>query len=69
MDKVLEDVYRVVSDPLTMPEQLNKVAEELAAEGYMIKRGLAGAVVITLDDGEINFVPADGAIKRVVFKA
>lgn len=68
MEKVKEDTYRMVSDPMMMPAEMRKVAEELKAEGYDVKHGAAGIIIIELEDGEVHFSPADGRIIRRVMR-
>lgn len=68
MQKVLEQVYQTVADVMKMPEELNTLAETYRAEGYRVERGLAGTVILKLDDGEVHFVPGAVSISQLVFR-
>ncbi|SFH21802.1 hypothetical protein SAMN05660649_04296 [Desulfotomaculum arcticum] len=67
MKKVHESICKAVNDVITMPRELNDLAREKTAEGYQVERGVAGTVIVKLDDGEIHFVPAAGCIKMIAF--
>lgn len=67
MEKIHESICKPVDNPVIMARELNELAREKKAGGYQIERGVAGAVIVKLDDGEIHFVPAAGCIKLVAF--
>jgi len=65
--KVCEQVYQVVGDIMKMPSALNALAKEHEREGDKVERGLAGVVILKLDDGEVHFVPAGSNISQLIF--
>lgn len=54
-------------DVMIMPADLDAFAQQQKAEGYQVERGVDGAVIIKLADGEIHFIPAAGCVEMVVF--
>lgn len=68
MKKTQERTYKVINDVITMPSELNSIALEKSQEGYNVKRGALGVVIITFDDGEVHYVPAKESIKVVMFE-
>lgn len=67
MKKVHECIHKVVHDVMTMPHELNVLARECEIEGYKVKRGAAGVVILELNNGEVHYVPAGSTIQRVIF--
>jgi len=50
-----------------MPSALNALAKEYECEGYKVERGLAGVVILKLDDGEVHFVPVGSTIRQALY--
>ncbi|GBF34112.1 hypothetical protein DCCM_3224 [Desulfocucumis palustris] len=67
MKKIREQVFRVVGDIMRMSSALNTLAKEHEREGYKVERGLAGVVILKLENGEVHFVPAGSTIKQVLY--
>lgn len=65
--KVFERVYKAVSDIINMPSELNALAKEFGSEGYRVERGIAGTVILQLDDGQIHYYPRDNTIVQAAF--
>ncbi|NMB32718.1 MAG: hypothetical protein GX992_00540 [Clostridium sp.] len=56
------------SNPVSMASELDHLASEFIDNGWEIKRGVAGIVVLTLEDGEVHFVPTGKGIEEIIFK-
>ena len=67
MKKVREQIFQVIGDIMKMPSALNTLASEHECEGYKVERGLAGVVILKLDDGEVHFVPVGSTIKQALY--
>ena len=57
-----------VSDPLSMITNLDRIASEFIDGGWDVKRGIAGVVILTLQDGKAHFVPSGGGIEEFIFQ-
>lgn len=71
MVKVSEELYERVFDVISIPSVLNRIEEELLALGYdrqQIARGVMGAVILRLEDGEVHYVPSSRGVEEIVFK-
>ncbi len=67
MTKFDEKVYQSVNDVMAIPSALRDIELNFWRQGYDVKRGAAGAVIIKMSDGEVHFVPAGTCIKQIVF--
>ena len=61
--------YIPVSDPLKMQQELAELENEFRVQGHQVERKALGIVVLKLQDGEVHFVPGDGAIRRLIFQS
>ena len=68
MREVSRTTYICINDVLQMPSKLNQLAQDFEAEGYEVSRGLGGAVILTLDNGQVHYVPAGDKIQQVIFE-
>lgn len=68
MEKVFERVYYAAPEIFLVPLALKALAENKAVEGYKVERGLAGSVILKLDDGEVHYVPRNNTIVEFGFK-
>jgi hypothetical protein len=67
MTKINEKVYQVVNDVMTIPSALRDIEANFWRQGYDVRRGVAGTVIIRLSDGEVHFVPVGMCIKQILF--
>lgn len=67
MKLVQTRVYKPIHDIMQVPGELNAIARQHVLDGFKVDRGLAGIVILKLDDGEVHFVPSDCSIKQLVF--
>jgi hypothetical protein len=65
--KLDEKVYTTVNDVMTISSALRDIELNFWRQGYDVIRGLAGAVIIKLSDGEVHFVPEGLSIKQILF--
>jgi len=65
--KVRHQIFQVIGDIMKMPSALNALAKEYECEGYKVERGLAGVVILKLDDGEVHFVPVGSTIRQALY--
>ncbi|MTI82714.1 MAG: hypothetical protein FH756_02205 [Firmicutes bacterium] len=65
--KLDEKVYVAVNDALEIPHRLTCIESDLRHQGYIIERGVAGSVIIKLNNGEVHYVPAGMCIKQIIF--
>jgi hypothetical protein len=57
-----------VSDPFSIVTELNRIVSEFIDDGWNVKRGIAGIVILTLQDGEVHFVPSGKGIEEIIFE-
>lgn len=67
--KVVDEfLFLPIHDPLMIPSELNRVAEEQAERGQSVRRGPLGSVIISLLDGEVHFIPSGRGIDCVIYE-
>lgn len=57
-----------VSEPISIATKLNQIAAEFKSSGWNVKRGIAGVVILTLQDGEVHYIPTLKGIEEVIYK-
>lgn len=60
-------LYKKV-DTLNVMDELDKMADEFASEGWEVQRGPIGIVILELYDGFIYYVPTAGGIEEILFE-
>ena len=53
---------------MLMPEELNKIEDELIEQGYDVKPRSGPVVIIALDGGEVHYCPGQGGIWQYMFE-
>lgn len=56
------------SDAISMATNLEHIASDYIAGGWEVKRGIAGVIILALQDGEIHFVPTGKGIEEIIFE-
>jgi hypothetical protein len=57
-----------VSDPFSIATELNRIVSEFIDDGWNVKRGIAGIVILTLQGGEVHFVSSGRGIEEIIFE-
>ena len=68
MKVVDKRLFRHVNDPMQMPEELNKLQDELIQQGYTVKPRSGPVVIIELEGGEVHYCPGQGGIWQYMFE-
>lgn len=66
--QVAERRFYSAKAPISIPEKLNKIAEQYLNNGWEVRRGLAGLVILKLDDGEVHYVPRGKGVEEIIFQ-
>ena len=68
MKVVDKKLFQPVNDPMLMPEELNKIEDELIQQGYTVKPRSGPVVIIALEGGEVHYCPGQGGIWMFIFE-
>lgn len=67
--KVVDEfLFLPIHDPLMIPQELNRIANEQINRGQSVRRGPLGSVIISLLDGEVHFIPSGRGIDCVIYE-
>lgn len=68
MKVVRNQLYRIISDPFLIQRELNQIAQGYAKEGWKVKRGIIGTVILELQDGEVHYVPTAQGVDEILLE-
>lgn len=57
-----------ILDPVITITRINEMIKAFKQTGWEIKRGIAGIVILTLQDGEIHYIPTLKGIEEVIYE-